>query len=156
MKWIPELNQYLATFPNQETLKIQNLKETKNIILKGVFLINSKDNNVTFRNSLLQNHVSQLRGHPKFLEVLNLDFGKIQKHDFTVQLKNLNLKNISMNNVKPVFESDHLTASLWTSLYTALLVAVINVIYQKFFKRVSPVPDAQPPPEVLFWDGRVM
>ncbi|RZF37342.1 hypothetical protein LSTR_LSTR011091 [Laodelphax striatellus] len=70
MKWIPELNQYLATFPNQETLKIQNLKETKNIILKGVFLINSKDNNVTFRNSLLQNQfIQKLRRTPKVFEV---------------------------------------------------------------------------------------
>ncbi|XP_024085140.1 uncharacterized protein K02A2.6-like [Cimex lectularius] len=96
LEWIPQINQYLATFPTGERLKIidQDIAEDK--LLQEVFLINPNNSQVIYRGKHL-NHESRSSGKPNILANVDLNFHVTQMSKFKVHLQELNLQNIPSN-----------------------------------------------------------
>lgn len=157
IRWVPEIHQYLAILPQKETLKLESQTETAIKTLQGIYLINPNDSKIIFRGRQLQ-HSSKSRGHPKFLDVTELNFKASQRPEFSIKLQNLNLEKIDLNSISPVYKNTIFSTeiSLWTViLYSVLVIIVLYMVYRRLFKRGPPATTSQRPPEVLFRDGGV-
>lgn len=158
VKWIPEMHYILAILPHQETIKIESQKETTTRTLQGIYLINPNSSKIIYKNNLLQ-YSSESRGHPKFLDINELNFETTQQPEFSIKLRTLDLEKINLNNLTPIQKQTIFTIneiSIWILLlYLILIIIVIYVIYYRVFKQGSPGPAIQQPPDVLFRGGEV-
>lgn len=124
---IPELNQYLAVFPNEEKLQIncQNRVETK--ILQGVFLIKENICKLVFQGEELPLREFSI-GKPMIIESPPLYIQHKVQPKFDIEIKKLNLGELSPNAAIPVIEDPigYMTIpSFWTvSLYAVLVVLI--------------------------------
>lgn len=157
--FVPELNQYLATFRTKETLKLVNQEETNIITLQGIFLIKPNNNTIIYNNNKLF-HMSRTKGgHPKLLEVPDLNLQEDQEPEFSVNIRKLEFDKINLNTISRINKKMAVTKniSVWTiTLYGVVIGGFLYILLNKFLRTTPRMAAAQPPPEVLFREGGVM
>lgn len=130
---IPEINQYLAVFPQQEKIIIQCKNEKEEKLLRGIFLIKEDKCKIYYNNEeLLFQSISY--GQPNIISNIKLT-PKIEKlSNYTIKLKSLKLKELPPNPVVPVKEESlnlHIP-SYWTIiLYFCITIGIIFLIVKK-------------------------
>jgi hypothetical protein len=157
IKWIPEMHQYLFVFPRKESLKLVSSTETSTYNLQGIFLIDTNNSKIFYKNKELH-HSTTTKGHPKLTSNVELNLRKNQEPEFSINLKHLEFDNIDINNVSPVVQQPYISTELdiYTSiLYVAVIIVIIYLAYKKITKKDSHGPEPRPPPDVLFRDGGV-
>lgn len=155
IKWIPEMGQYLAILPNEESLKIESSTATTVEKLQGVFFLNVNNSKVFYRNKQLC-HLTVIWGHPKILTNINLDIQANQKPDFEIKLTNLEFNGLNVNKIIPIKDVKYFNfeLSLWTMLvYFILIIFIVCFIYKRYVLRT---PAQNPAPDVLFREGGVI
>lgn len=141
LELIPEINQYLAVFPFKEELIVKCQDGTKTRYLQGIFLIKKENCKIIYKNEdLIYKSVSF--GKPNIISELPRNF-KIQKFtNFSVELKNLKLKEINLNPILPIqqIQSDTWHFNIWTIILYCIVILVacylsIKILRTKILRR---------------------
>lgn len=159
IKWIPEMNQYLAIFPQKETFKITNQKETLTKTIQGIYLINPNSDTIFYQDKQLYHSSKTEGGHPKLLDASELRLSVNQQPEFSLNLKNIEFDKINLDTISSIPQKTIIVTeiSVWTIIiYVMLLVGILYLTYRIFFKKPQPGPNSQQPLEVLFRDGGVI
>lgn len=135
---IPEINKYLAVFPNEEKITIKCHEETNIQTLEGIFLINNQNNcEIHFRQQILifqnENH-----GQPLLLPKLNLKSQSYKITNFSINLNPLKLNDISFNPIVSIPEEkfNMYIPSIWSIiLYAIAAIIVVYFVYKHIKKR---------------------
>uniref|UniRef100_A0A146L7F0 Envelope fusion protein n=2 Tax=Lygus hesperus TaxID=30085 RepID=A0A146L7F0_LYGHE len=128
---IPESNQHLAIFPFGDKIEIHNKLSSEISELKGIFLI-SRDNNEIFYKGQSLHSESHSPGQPKLISNLKFEILDHQLTNVSLTLKELNLRNVNLNQLKrleplePLDLSLFFTPSIWTILLYLLIVAFVS------------------------------
>lgn len=161
IRWVPEIHQFLAVFPNKETLKINNQAGAYTKNLQGIYLINPNHSQIIYKNKELL-HSTESKGHPKFLDATELRLQLDQQPEFSVNLKSLELDQINLSRMSVISEKAIVITkiSIWTIiLYIMFIICILSFVYYyvyyKIVKSVALV-ENQNAPDVLFRGGGVI
>lgn len=138
MEIIPEINQYLAVFPEEGaiTIKCQAESETKALI--GIYLI--KENGCkTFFNNHEITYQEKTYGKPLLNSALKpITFTAKKIPNLEIKLETLNLKEIPINPIVPIFDQsiEYHIPSIWTVfLYIVLAILLISTLRKWYLKK---------------------
>lgn len=146
---IPETNQFLAIFPQEEKLSIQCLQGTEIKILSGIFLIDNSPCKIIFKNHELTFQEKSF-GQPIIINKPKLYFEKINLLPMKLNLKSLKLKEISSNGPIPIINENfkyHIPSAWTIILYFGVAVTIIFIIHKKMPKKKKEKSPPEPTPE---------
>lgn len=129
---VPEINQFLAIFKTEETLKFNCKQQVIRKSLQGIFLIKNtmckvyfKDNELTFNDQSL--------GKPSIVKLNNLKLNNEHLSDVSVNLKTIKLNKIEnfYSKSKKLNSDEHFyRLSVWTIiLYVLITSIIIHIIW---------------------------
>lgn len=140
---IPEINQYLAVFPIQETLKFESSHGVEIKEIKGIYLIELDRDNLVFRNEKI-NFKLESFGKPTILNNVNLDISKMKNLSNTkIKLNNLKINDINLNQLMPesnVSSSPIENSSQWQILNCITLVLTLSIILYILLNKIRFIP----------------
>ena len=126
LELIPEINQLLVVFPQEETIKFQcpDNVETKN--LQGIFLIEQKDCKIIRKGEPIEFN-GESRGKPLLFDSVNL----VNVNTFAKSkmiLRNLRINDISANQMQPL-ESNTTNVNTYLTVINIMLGLIFGLIF---------------------------
>lgn len=98
---VPEINQLLGVFIEEELVQFQCLDGIENRNLKGIFLIEQNDCKVVFRNEIIE-FEQKSKGKPYLFDHVKLINFNVSLPRSKIVLRNLKLDEISPNQIQPL------------------------------------------------------
>jgi hypothetical protein len=132
--FIPEINQYLAVFPQPDEIQVHNQEGVETKSLQGIYLIGQEKDTLFYKNQELS-YRTVTTGQPFLLNSANFVMSETQLPNFTVNLRKLDLKNIVTNPALPIQRTTHPyhIPSIWTGfLYLSIFIIILYVMYKKY------------------------
>lgn len=98
---IPEINQILVVFPQEDVVKFQCPNDVENKRIDGIFLIEQNECNVIYKNEKVEFEQKSF-GKPLFIDNLNVANFNITLPKSKIVLRNLKLNEITLNQLQPL------------------------------------------------------
>lgn len=116
---VPEINQLLIVFPQEDLVKIQCPNDIESKILEGIFLIEKNDCKILFKNNVIEFEVKS-NAKPIFMDQLNIIDHKITNSRSKIVLRNLKLNEISPNQLQPIEDESNIVNSIISLVFKFL------------------------------------
>jgi len=121
---IPEANEYLAIFDQEEKLQIKCQDEDETKYLTGIYLVKQNNCSIIYKQQEIS-FKQETHGKPIISQTSIQEIPKNQRPTIMVHLKKLNIKQIDENPYEVISEPQPkiLIPSLWTTLLYLLMIA---------------------------------
>lgn len=117
---IPEINQLLVVFPQEDVVKFQCPNDVENKRMKGIFLIEQNDCKMIYKNENIE-FEQKSNGKPLFIGNSDVINHNITLPKSKIVLRNLRLNDISINQMQPLEDEP----------------SIVNIIVSLVFKVLS-------------------
>lgn len=150
MEYIPELNQYLAIFTKEETIKEKCFTKWSTFTKKGIFLFeNSNCTTIIREKSLLFNDV--IKGKPIHIENIEFNHESIQDANNIPELKMKHIKLSKLDEnlqlIEPMVENSNMeNAHRWSTIFLYLLMMTAGgfLIFHIIRRKRKPTSNSEP------------
>lgn len=100
LEFIPEINQYIAVFPQKETLKIESHDSKEIKELQGVYLIEPVPNSkLYYRDNVINFQQRKILGKPTILDAKDIKVN-VSHSKAKIRLFNMRLQDIGLNQIE--------------------------------------------------------
>lgn len=127
--FIPQINMFIVVFPFREAIKMEFENEIEIKELQGIYLIESNQGNLIFRNEVLT-FTSKAKGKPTILSNVKVRINEGKLSELKIKVYDLNLNDIKLNQLIPTNqEIQKLDINFkWWKLYTCLSIVILLLI----------------------------
>ncbi|XP_026680062.1 uncharacterized protein LOC113467830 [Diaphorina citri] len=145
--FIPQINMFIVVFPHRETIKMEFENEIEIKELQGIYLIESNQGNLIFRNQVLK-FLSRSKGKPTILSNVNVRFDKEKLSNLKIRLEDLNLNEVKLNQLIPNTERESQSfdnsvkpwkmVNLFTffSVISLILIVTIRMFFWRYISKL--------------------
>uniref|UniRef100_A0A8D8LHT5 Envelope protein n=2 Tax=Cacopsylla melanoneura TaxID=428564 RepID=A0A8D8LHT5_9HEMI len=135
-EFIPEINQYLAVFPNKEVLRIESTDSNEIKELQGIFLVEPSKGQLFFRDNVVY-FQSKSVGKPTLMSSPDITtVNSIKYSGVKLQLHSLNLEDLNPNQVSNIEDSERYENIYWNYLNIITLILICVLLVLQGIKRI--------------------